>query len=1544
MASRGDIVSRLDAKRREQTPQALARLAVVGLFVGLWFMLWIARIPMPVPFLCTLVAEILFFVLYWRSVFLLRSVRAIELAHYVMLAAEIVFHTTIVYFLGGVTWLGAFAYVFGLIFTNTFLDLRRGLLYTAGASCAFGALILLQATGTIPHYVFLEQGPLRYTDPAFVATTLVGGAGVFFSIYLWVNWVGHQLRVERDTAVRAQDELLQVRADLQRANEALEERVQARTAALRESQQQLNLVLETCPDLISIQETNAQYRFINNAFKAVLGYEPEDLVGQSAGELIHPDDIEEVGARFRDMVQSRRPGEATFRFRHKDGHWVILEANGQVLVHESGEATGVVAAYRDVTERKRAEEALRESEERLRILIEGVNAIVWAADATTWQFSFVSRQAEQIVGYPVRRWLTEPDFWTSHIHPDDRESAVSLCMEATAEGKDHDLEYRMIAEDGRSVWLRDFVRVITDAEGRPQELRGIMVDVTERKRAEEALRESEERLRATIESTGDGILVVDHDGGVTHTNARFLEMWRIPAELSETRDDDRLLAFVLDQLVEPQAFVAKVRELYQSADESFDTLRFHDGRVFERFSRPLVTNGVTGRVWSFRDITERKQAEEALRESEERFRRLAENAVDIIFRYRVVPVPGFEYVSPAISTVLGYTPEQVYADAELAPTLVHPEDRPGLGRLAVANATDPLTLRLFHRNGSLVWIEFRTVPVYNDAGELIAIEGVARDATERRRQEEALDALRRHNELILNSAGEGIFGLDLEGRATFVNPTAVSLLGWPAEELIGQRQHEIIHHSHQDRTPYPAGECPIYAALKDGLVHHMAEEVFWRCDGTSFPVDYLSTPIRDERGNLVGAVVTFRDITERKRQDEALRESESKFRTMAETVAAATFIYQGDKMRYVNPAVEAITGYSRSELLRQNFWDIIHPEYRELVKERGLARQRGDEAPQRYEVKLLTKDGQERWVDFTAGTIEFEGKRAVLGTAFDITERKWAENALREQTRRDPLTGLLNHAAIVEELRDVVTQGAADVAHAVAMVDVDGLKAVNDTYGHQMGDLVLLAVGKALAQDGAAVGRYGGDEFVALLRNTDRAAAEQYREAVIAALAEAALTDAETGAAVPMAASIGLAIYPDEAETIEELIRLSDSAMYAWRRQRAILPGEPRPAGPLAGDRAAEMIGELVPLLTSPSQLSDKLRLVAHQLSVGAGYDGVNFSLFSDEPGEELAGSTFARVPEELVDAWTDNQGPGGDERHPIRVLFERVPLPVIIDDPWNDELLWQSQRDLLRAAELRSVLVAPMMWEDRAIGTLGVASKREHAFTSRDAQFLAAVATQVSAVVHMATLVEQLQVSTTRLADAHTDTVMLLASVAEAHDQTTGRHLQNVRALVEALARELGHSDEHARDLGLAAALHDIGKVRVPDEFLAHSGPLTDEQWELMKQHTTWGAELLAGRPAFELAATIARCHHERWDGDGYPAGLAGPDLPEAAAIVAVADAFDAMVSGRPYREPKSVAFALREIVRCSGKQFSPRVVDALQRLDKQRRLPISAAHRHAA
>jgi len=162
--------------------------------------------------------------------------------------------------------------------------------------------------------------------------------------------------------------------------------------------------------------------------------------------------------------------------------------------------------------------------------------------------------------------------------------------------------------DGTERWFWSNLQPVVNSDGKITSVLVVAHDMTDKKKAEEALKESQNLLRAILESTADGILVVNNNGQVTHTNKNFAELWRMPPQLIQSRDDDKLLEFVLDQLVDPEAFLAKVKILYNSSEKDIDQLHFKDGRVFERNSFPLIQNNeIAGRVWSFKDITAKRQ-------------------------------------------------------------------------------------------------------------------------------------------------------------------------------------------------------------------------------------------------------------------------------------------------------------------------------------------------------------------------------------------------------------------------------------------------------------------------------------------------------------------------------------------------------------------------------------------------------------------------------------------------------------------------------------------------------------------------------------------------------------------------------------------------------------------------------------------------------------------------------------------------------------------------------------------------------------------------
>ena len=400
-----------------------------------------------------------------------------------------------------------------------------------------------------------------------------------------------------------------------------------------------------------------------------------------------------------------------------------------------------------------------------------------------------------------------------------------------------------------------------------------------------------------------------------------------------------------------------------------------------------------------------EHAEHALYESEARFRSLVEAATDSI----VLADHQGHIISwnRAASQLFGYADDEVRGKSLslLMPPRYRAAHERGLARVRSTGQSRLIghlvELEGLRKDGSEFPIEL-SLAMWT-AEDAIFYSGIIRDITQRRLAEDILDRLRHLHEVILTQAGEGIYGLDEAGKTTFVNLTAAQLLGYEPSELVDRPMHALLHHSRPDGSRYPIEQCPIYAALRDGLVHRVSTDVFWRKDGNPIPVEYVSTPIM-EKGRMAGAVVVFRDISERKEAEYAVQESQERFRQLAEHIREVFWITNPEKTRviYISPGYETIWGRSCSSLYANpaSWLEAIHPADRPRIQEAAMTRQTLDVYNEDY--RILRPDGSLRWIRDRAYPIRDASGAVyrIVGFAEDISESKRVEAELIDSERR----------------------------------------------------------------------------------------------------------------------------------------------------------------------------------------------------------------------------------------------------------------------------------------------------------------------------------------------------------------------------------------------------------------------------------------------------------------------------------------------------------------------------------------------------------------
>ena len=757
---------------------------------------------------------------------------------------------------------------------------------------------------------------------------------------------------------------------------------------LAESEERYRTLVDSSFDGIAIHQ-DGKLVFVNQTGVRMMGLsDPAVLIGKAAIEIIHPDDRALIAERIR--ISPEKSLELIHeRFLRADGSTIDVDVATTPCTWQGRPATYVT--FRDISIQKKAEAALRESEENYRSLIElAPIAIVVHRDGKN---VYANPEAIRMIKAKVPEDIIGKDILT-FVSPDYQVRTLGAIRKMSEEGVMlPPQEQRIVAVDGEVLTVEIAAKPVNF-----QGLASIMVlmrDITEQKKTKDALYDSRQMLQSVLDTIPQRVFWKDKNSvflGCNRQNARDAG-FSDPAQMVGKTDFDYT--------------TRDVAELYRADDRQ--VMETGEGRI--NYEEPQVRpdgstawlrtskvplrdkeRNVVGVLGTYEDITEYKRSQEALRESEEKYRLLVETTSDFIWE---VDTGGkYTYISPKIRDMLGFEPKEIIGKTPF--DLMTPADASRIAAefLDYVKREKPFSGLVnvnLHKDGSTVIIETSAAPFFDRNGAFAGYRGIDRDVTKRKKTEEALIESENRFRNIVETTSEWIWEMDLAGHHTFSNPAIERIIGYSLEEIQATDINELMHPDDQN-TLKELLESSI--RLKKGWRDVV---VRWRHkNGSWCYLESNSIPVFDSDGTLTGFRGADRDITGRKGTEQALRESEEKYRTLVENAHEAIAIVQEWKIVFVNQRGADMLGRPVPEIEGQMFMDFIWPEDRDRLKDLHAKRIAGASVPQTYDFRITGAGGRPVWVSNSTTGISWQGKASTLSLMTDITERKFAEAALQE--------------------------------------------------------------------------------------------------------------------------------------------------------------------------------------------------------------------------------------------------------------------------------------------------------------------------------------------------------------------------------------------------------------------------------------------------------------------------------------------------------------------------------------------------------------------
>ncbi len=787
-------------------------------------------------------------------------------------------------------------------------------------------------------------------------------------------------------------------ADISERKEAAE--------ALRASESFLNSVIDQSPYPMFITDNQGTLVRLNKALRDLLNISDEEVSGRY--NVLKDNIVEEQG--FMPLVKTVFERGETVRFEIKYDSsnlkliqvarptFVILDITIFPIKDSNGTVVNAVVQHVDITERKRAEELRREGEERFRLAWETIPDALAITDLEDGTYLDVNSGFTLLSGYDREDVIGKSSVDVPIWH--DLESRRRYSSLILTEGCVKNFEARMRRKDGELRTVLMSGSLIT-LKGRPHIL-SAGNDVEELFRAEEALRVSEEKYRRIFEHSIEGIFQSTPDGRLITVNPAFARMFGYASP-------QEMVSEITDIALQLYAIPSDREEVKRRFDDTVPVANYEvqcrhkDGTPMWISFSARSARDESGRIIYYEgmseDITARKQAEEALRRSESLLREAQKVAQ--IGHWEIDSLTAAPRWSEEIFHIFGLDPARGEPSSFSAHRdLIHPEDWELLHGSWIKSLSEgvpfDIEIRCVRPDKSIRWINVKGYPAGKRKEESFWMFGTVQDITERRQVQERLRESEELYRAVFDNAGMGIDLLDREGRIAKANRALLNMLGYSEEELRRLSFLDVTHPEDKEIS-----RRNLKALMAGEVDSYRLEKRYVKKDGDIVWADLWCNTVRGENGQHAGTVAVIDDISERKKAEEALRQSEGRYRLLVENVNDAIFVAQDGFVKSPNHRLALMTGYGLSELAERPFTEFVHPEDADMVLNRHKLRVKGtSEHASEYQFRLLRKDGSPIWVELGVTLIEWEGRPATLNVLRDVTERKRADEALQASEQK----------------------------------------------------------------------------------------------------------------------------------------------------------------------------------------------------------------------------------------------------------------------------------------------------------------------------------------------------------------------------------------------------------------------------------------------------------------------------------------------------------------------------------------------------------------